>query len=117
LPISVLVIACFSLGLALILCRYAVFFPDVAEMYQIILTAWMYITPIIFPMDMFPKQFGFVLALNPMTWMVRIFRSPIYDGRIPTTEEFLVALAWGLGTLMVGWVLFTRKSDEYAYRV
>lgn len=117
LPISTLIIACFSLGLALLLCRYAVFFPDVVEMYQILLTAWMYLTPVIFPMDVFPEKYGLLLKLNPMTWMVQIFRAPIYEGRLPSLEELLVSLAWGLGTLVIGWLLFIRKSDEYAYRV
>lgn len=117
LPVSVLIISCFALGMALLLCRYAVFFPDVVEMYQIVLTAWMYLTPVIFPMDIFPEKYSFLLNLNPMTWMVQLFRAPIYDGRLPSLEELLIALAWGLGTLVVGWVLFIRKSDEYAYRV
>jgi ABC-2 type transport system permease protein len=117
LPISMLVLAAFSLGIALALARYAVFFPDVVEMYQIVLTAWMYISPIIFPVEMFPKRLLFLLNLNPMTSMVQLFRMPIYEGRIPTLEEFLVALAWSLGSLVIGWFLFVRKTDEYAYRV
>lgn len=117
LPVSIVLLAAFSLGLALAVSRFAVFFPDVAEMYQIILTAWMYLTPIIIPYDMFPQQFIAFLNLNPMTWLVQLFRAPIYYGRFPTWEEFLISLAWALGMLLVGWLLFRSKRDDYAYRV
>lgn len=117
LPVSMLILACFSLGVALAISRYAVFFPDVVEMYQIVLTAWMYMTPVIFPMDIFPKKYFFILQINPLTSLVQLFRLPIYFGRFPTWEEFLPAAAWGIGMLVIGWIIFTRKSDEYAYRV
>lgn len=117
LPVSMLINACFALGIALLLSRYAVFFPDVVEMYQIILTAWMYLTPIIFPVESFPKNLSFLLDLNPMTTMVNLFRMPIYNGVVPPIRMILTGLAWGLGTLALGWFLFIRKSDDYAYRV
>lgn len=117
LPISILIVACFSLGVALALSRYSIFFPDVLEMYQIILTAWMYLTPVIIPIEMFPQKLSLLLAINPMTSMVQLFRIPIYYGRIPSIEEIIIPSIWGVGTLLVGWLLFNSKSDEYSYRV
>jgi len=52
-----------------------------------------------------------------MYWMVKLFRLPIYNGRIPGMAEILPALAWAVGFLVIGWLFFTSKSDEYAYRV
>ena len=45
------------------------------------------------------------------------FRLPIYAGRLPTFAEVLPALAWSVSFLIFGWLFFTSKSDEYAYRV
>lgn len=117
LPISIIVLVCFSLGVALLLSLLAVFFPDVAEMYQIILTAWMYLTPIIYPISQFPQKYSFLLYLNPMTFMVNLFHIPIIDGRFPTWVEFWPAAAWAIGLLVIGWIVFTKKTDEFAYRV
>jgi len=36
---------------------------------------------------------------------------------MPTLQEFLPALAWSSGMLVIGWIYFTSKSEEYAYRV
>jgi len=117
LPVSILFLACFTLGLGLTLSAFAIYFPDVAEMYQIVLTAWLYLTPIIYHENIFPPKYQFILHLNPMYYLIKLYRLPLYDGRLPTWVEFWPAAALGLGMLLVGWLFFTSKSDEFAYRV
>jgi len=116
-PISLLVLACFTLGLGLAISTLAVYFPDVAEMYQIILTAWMYLTPIIYPETVLPAKYQLFLHLNPMYYLVKLWRLPLYDGRWPTWGEFWPAALISIVMLLVGWFFFTSKSDEFSYRV
>lgn len=115
--ISILLLACFALGVGLILSTMAVYFPDVAEMYQIILLAWMYLTPVIYPENILPPNMHLVFVLNPMYYLIRLFRLPLIDGRIPTVDEILPAAICGIGILIIGWIFFTSKSDEFAYRI
>jgi ABC-2 type transport system permease protein len=118
LPVAMLLLASFSLGLGLIISTIAAYFPDVAEMYQILLTAWMYLTPIIYPESFLPDQYRYLVThINPMYYLVKMYRLLIYDGRMPTLEEFLPALAISLITLVIGWIIFSNKSDEFAYRI
>ncbi len=117
LPVSILLLTAFTLGLGLFISSLAVYFPDVAEMYQVLLTAWMYLTPIIYPESLISAHWVPYYQINPMYWMVKMFRLPIIDGRLPLWQEFLPAFAWAVGMLMVGWIYFTSKSEEYAYRV
>lgn len=118
LPISLLIMACFSLGVGLLLSTFAVYFPDVAQMYQIILQAWMYLTPVIYPETILPESIRFwVVRLNPMYALVNLFRLPIYDGRFPTWNEVLPITLISLAVLVVGWWYFSIKSDEFAYRI
>ncbi len=117
LPVSILLLTSFTLGFGLFISSLAVFFPDVGEMFQVLLTAWMYLTPIIYPESLIPARFLPFYKINPMYWMIKMFRLPIFEGRLPHLQEFLPALAWGVGMLIIGWVYFTSKSEEYAYRV
>ena len=117
-PIPLLLVSMFSLGIGLILSTLAVYFPDVAEMYQIILTGWMYITPIIYPESALPKTYAYLIThLNPMYYFVRLFRILFYDGRFPKWVELWPTVIIAVVVLFVGWVVFTRKSDEFAYRI
>jgi ABC-type polysaccharide/polyol phosphate export permease len=118
LPVPMLLLAAFALGLGLLLSTSAVYFPDVAEMYQIVLTAWMYLTPIIYPEEILPPLAQTWLPrLNPMYPLVRLYRLPIFDGRLPTWPELWPAVVVAAITLVAGWLIFTRKSDEFAYRL
>jgi homopolymeric O-antigen transport system permease protein len=117
-PISILVICAFSLGLGLLISTWAVYFPDIHEMYQIVLVAWMFLTPIMYPETVLPAKYReFITMLNPMYHMVKLFRIPTYFGRLPTLEEFLLPLLIALVTLIAGWVVFTLKADEFAYKI
>ena len=118
LPVPILFLAMFSLGMGLIISAIAIYFADVAEMYQIVLTAWMYLSPVIYTESLLPEKYRYWLThLNPMYFLIRFFRAPIYDGRLPFLSEFLVSGIVAVGTLLVGWFFFSRKSDEFAYRV
>lgn len=117
-PISILLLAAFTLGMGLIISTLAVFFPDVSEMYQIILLAWMYLTPIIYPEEIIPQAYSYWLFnLNPMYHLVKIFRTPLYGGLLPDWKTLSVSVIVSLSTLIVGWVIYSRKADEFAYYV
>jgi ABC-type polysaccharide/polyol phosphate export permease len=116
-PISLLLLACFTLGLGLAISTLAVYFPDVAEMYQIILLAWMYLTPVIYPETIIPLKYQSILHLNPMYYLIKLWRLPVYDGRWPYWSEIWPAALIAVTMLLVGWFFFTSKSDEFAYRV
>jgi ABC-type polysaccharide/polyol phosphate export permease len=118
LPIPVLLLVCFALGIGLLISTAAINFPDVSEMYQILLQAWLYLTPVIYPPSMLPESYRFWLQLlNPMYRLVQLFRIPIYEGRVPTWGELWPSILVSLFTLVVSWIIFTNKSDEFAYRV
>jgi len=118
LPVPVLILLCFSLGLGLLISTWAIYFPDISEMYQIVLSGWMYLSPVIYPESLLPNNLRFWFQhLNPMFDIIRLFRMPIYDGRLPTFAELWpMTLVSGV-VLMIGWLVFTSKSDEFAYRV
>lgn len=116
LPIAMLILAAFSLGVGLLFSTISIYFPDFTEMYQVALLAWMYLTPIIYPADILPRQLGFFLtSINPMYYFVQIFRIPVYEGRFPSAEIFIVGSTFALITLIVGWLVFTKKSDHFTY--
>ena len=116
-PVAIILLAAFALGVGLILSALGVYFPDVVEMYQIILVAWMYLTPIIYPEEILPDAYRFwITNLNPMYHMVNIFRKPLYDGVLPEWNELVIAVVIAVITLVIGWLFFSNKADEFAYR-
>jgi homopolymeric O-antigen transport system permease protein len=117
-PVPILFLAMFSLGLGLLLSTIAVYFPDVAEMYQILLTAWMYLTPIFYPESALPAKFGWYMTrLNPVYHLVQMFRICVYEERFPHFYEIWPGALIATVTLLIGWFAFARKSNEFGYRI
>ena len=118
LPVSILFLACFALGIGLLVSTLAVYFRDVVALYQVVLTAWMYLTPIIYPESLLNPRFQFWISIvNPLYSLVKLFRIPLYEGRLPTGWEILPAGLFAIITLVVGWLIFTLRSREFAYRI
>ena len=116
-PFAILLVAMFALGIGLILSTMAVFFLDVIYLYQVFISAWFYLTPIIYPRDIFPARYVWYMNLNPLYNLLEIFRAPIYLGLIPGTNTILAATSWALVSLLIGFWVFTKQADEFAYRI
>ena len=115
-PIPILLLTAFALGIGLMLATFAIHFPDIKEMYQIIVQAWMYLTPILYPQDIIPEAYRhWVLYLNPMYYLINMFRIPIYDGVLPSLSIILIGAAISLTTLLIGWIYFSSQMDDFAY--
>ncbi|MBN2147319.1 MAG: ABC transporter permease [Anaerolineales bacterium] len=117
LPVAILLMAMFTLGIALFLSTLAVFFVDVVDMYGIFLTVWFYLTPVIYPASIVPERFAILVKLNPMTTMLGLFRSILYDGQMPSASSLAISAAMSILSLLVGWLVYTKRVDEFAYRI
>ncbi len=117
LPVAILLTMLFSLGMSLALAPICLMFVDVAQIYQALLTAWMYLTPIIYPLDALPPEYKQVIVLNPMTHLVEAFRTPIYQGAFPSAHVLITSTASAIGMLVIGWGLFDHYGDRIAYHL
>lgn len=117
LPIPIVLATVFSLGLSLALAPLCVMFADIVQIYQVVLTAWMYVTPILYPLTALPLRYRPLILANPMTHLVEAFRTPIYQGSIPSAHVLIAATASAFGTLVIGWLVFEHYSDRVAYYV
>lgn len=116
LPVPVLLLAAFSLGVGLIMSSYAIFFSDVVEMYGVALRVWFYLTPIMYPETILPDKVLWVVKLNPMYHLVSCWRAPIYNGELPPAGSVAAAAVWATAALVVGAWIFTRRADQFALR-
>lgn len=116
LPLLLIPLIFFSLGVGLLLSAYTIYFPDISEMYPILLTAWMYLSPIIVPQDTLATILnGWLLRLNPLFYFIANIRDILYAGVLPPLNQVMMAVFISLATMIVGWLVFTKKSDEFAY--
>lgn len=117
LPLLLFFTSLFSLGLGLVLATLAVFFKDVIHIWSVIRTAWMYATPLFYPIDILPGWMLRVEAFNPMYHYVAYFRDIALYGNTPGLTENAVCFGFAVITLAFGLIIFKsfqRKFILYA---
>lgn len=117
LPVALLLICFFTLGVGLLLSTMVIYFADVYEMFQILLMSWFYLQPIMYPISIIPESRQWLFHINPMYYFLTTFRAPIYEGRIAPWSDIGMAAMIAIVTLALGWWLFTRQAEQLAYRV
>ena len=101
---------CLLLGYLLAILTAAL--RDVAQVVGFMLSVGIYLTPILFPLAMFPERWRWVLWLNPVTALVIGYQSVLLQGAWPPLMVWGVALAWlaALAVLLNGVV--ARSRDQ-----
>lgn len=116
-PIPIAIEVLITLGVGLVLSNVALYFADVLVIYRVLLLVMFYLTPIIYPIELLPEYLRRIMALNPLFYVIQIFRSLLYVGNPLEVGDLLLAAGMALVILFFGWWVFARKADEYPYRV
>jgi len=114
LPIIIVPQLVATLGIAWLVSSLGVFVRDIVQGMGLVLMAWMYLTPIIYPESLVPPNYRTAINLNPFTPLVRNYRRVLLEG---------VPLDWvGLGyfagfavvCFLVGYWWFARTRKNFA---
>ena len=111
LPITYVCI--FAFGIGLVLATTVVYFRDMRHLYGIIITAWVDLTPIFYPMSMLPENVKRIVSLNPLTKYVEMFRQTIMYGQVPTLSANLKCLVISFTALIIGMVVFKKNQEKF----
>lgn len=113
LPVVIVPLAFFTLGLTWILAALGVYMRDLAETVGVILMAGMFLTPIFYKMDQVPEAFRLVLLVNPVTWFVVEMRHIVTDGIPPHTLGLLVVWPLSFVVAWIGYAFFQRTRPGF----
>lgn len=113
-PVILLEVYIFSLGISLILAATTVFFRDIQYLWGVFISIWMYLTPIIYPVSIISEEYRWWYDnLNPMYGYVTQFRDVVLNGNPLQlewlTQGFIVAFAF----LFIGYWVFKRKQNQF----
>jgi ABC-2 type transport system permease protein len=103
-----------ALAAAFIASAVTVYFRDMEHILGILAMAWMYLTPIIYPLDMVPEQYHKYFMLNPMAPVINAYRDILYYGRVPEFRTITWALLSGCIFFVIGVIVFKLLERHFA---
>ena len=114
LPVVMLLQFLFTTGVAWLLATLAIYLRDVRQVVGLLLTLWMFLTPIVYPASMVPEQYQWLLNLNPMTAVVEAYRGALLDDRLPAVAPLVTFAGVALAVFVSGHWVFMRSKPAFA---
>ncbi|MGH2792387.1 MAG: ABC transporter permease [Actinomycetota bacterium] len=104
----------FILGVVLVGSAMNVFARDIKLAVPLGVQLWLFLTPVLYPLDAVPESLrAFVLA-NPMTGLVESFRDVLVNGAIPDLGLLWPTMAGAVGLLVIGSWYFSSVETRFA---
>lgn len=116
LPVCLLLLMCFCMGLGMMLSALAVFFRDVMHLWTVVITAWMYLTPIFWTTDYISHMAHWIQVLvvvNPMYNYLQFMRDIFLFNTVPSSLTFGLCAAWAVLALAIGYTVFHKTEHKF----
>lgn len=111
LPVILLAQLAFTIGMGLFLASITVYFRDLEHIVGLALTAWFYVSPILYPLDPHALPNGAApylpyLKLNPLSWFLESYHAVLYSGQWPDSQYVVLMLVGSMVALVGGYLFF-----------
>jgi lipopolysaccharide transport system permease protein len=114
LPIIVLPLGVFALGIIWLLSAFAVYFRDVNQMIGPLVTAMFFVSTAIVPLDAVPERFKLLFVLNPISPVVDAARAVVLHDSQPDWASLAILTAVSVTTMLFGYLVFARLRKGFA---
>ena len=113
-PLVLILLIGFALGVSLILSALMVFFRDVQFLWNVLTMMWNFLTPIFYPETIIPARFLFIYRLNPLYQYVTFLRSLILYGQVPSPASVIYCVVLSCASVLIGLKVFRSLQDDFA---
>jgi len=134
LPLVIVLHTFFIFGLALLFAALNVFYRDVASIMEVLITAWFYFSPVLYPLSEplrqvtergLPQWLFYLYMLNPMAAILAAYRRAILLSAFGDVEQraddlvvyLALATVVSAGLFLIGYAVFRRYSSRFADEV
>jgi lipopolysaccharide transport system permease protein len=115
LPVLVLFTVIFSSGVGLLFGALMVVFRDTKNFLTFIMTIWMYLTPILYPISVVPEELQILFYLNPLTSLVQAFRWVLLgQGELPPIPYLVISSVVACILWFAGAIAFRSMENRIA---
>ena len=112
LPVFILMMALFALGIGLIFASLTVKYRDLRHALPFLIQLWMFASPVVYPASLVPERWRWLLVINPIAAILEGFRAAL-AGQALDWQHISIASAIILFELIVSLYIFRRAEDSF----
>jgi len=113
-PLLVFIQIIFTCGICFLGSALNVYFRDIRFAVPLGIQLWMFLTPIIYPLEMVPKKYLYIYLLNPMAGLIDSYRRIFLKSQSPNFLYLEEAIIISISLFFISWFLFKRLEKNFA---
>jgi homopolymeric O-antigen transport system permease protein len=102
-----------ALGIGMLIAALNVAYRDFRYIVPFMIQLWLFLTPVIYPVNLVPPSWQWLLMLNPMTGYIGGYRAALLGLPMPW-ESLAAALALGVAVFIAGAIYFRTTERSFA---
>lgn len=112
-PVLLLQMACLGLGCGIIVSSLTTKYRDLSLLVTFGVQLWMYATPVVYPFSMLSGKLAVLMALNPMSAIIELFRYAFLGGTLIPLWYWSISVCSTLLILLIGVILFSKVEKNF----
>lgn len=113
-PLVLLPLGIFTLGLAWMLASLGVFIRDVGQTIGLFTTVVLFVSPVFYPVNALPEHFRGWIMVNPLTFIIEQSREVLIWGRTPNWPGLMLYTVVAAAVAWAGYALFQKTRKGFA---
>jgi len=114
-PLYAFLLGLFAVGIGWVAASLQVYLRDTAQLVSVVLTFWFWLTPIFITEDLVPERLRFLLAANPLAYVVRAYRQALLASyQLPRFDDFALLATFAGATFVAGGLFFRHIKRGFA---
>lgn len=114
LPVVIAIQGIMVLGATLLAATCNVFYRDVQQLIQYVITALFFMTPIFYTPNLVPARFQFLVSWNPVASLIACYHSILYAGTFPRLYDLAFSLLFSLLLLWIAKTYFEQYKETFS---
>lgn len=104
----------FTYSLSLLLSAMNLFYRDVQYVFDLVLTLWFYLTPVVYATEFFPEQYRWIFRLNPMAVYINAYRQVLLGNDWPNWGSLAIGMLVSIGLYIIAYRIFKNLEGTFA---
>lgn len=104
----------FTFSLSLLLSSLNLFYRDIQYLFNLVLTLWFYLTPVIYPTELFPEKYRWIFKLNPMSVFINAYRQVLLAKDFPNLSSMSIGVIITVLLCIFAYWVFKKLEGTFA---
>jgi lipopolysaccharide transport system permease protein len=103
----------FTLGIVVLVASLSVFLRDIQQVMPSLLSLWMYLTPVLYPIQMVPESLRIFIQINPVHPFIELYHQALLQ-HIVSVDLFVHAIGFAVVSFVAGVWFYNKSRNAFA---